>query len=95
MFNEIDASSLIHAWPKIKNYPFDSNEIRIDDKKHPICAKDSDVYAFFSYIKLISTHRVNFDRAVKPFVLYSNVSYAIQLLMQTSINIFKFILESN
>lgn len=51
-----------------------SKGIHIDPSKHPICAKDDDIQCFVSYLRMISTHRVNFDRAVDSFIVFSDVS---------------------
>lgn len=79
MFSEIEPNALRDVWPNIKNYPFTSNEIYIDASKYPICAKDADVQCILSYLKLIPTHRVNFDRAVKSFIVFSDVCHFVTM----------------
>lgn len=70
--------SAIDMWPSIKYYPFSSKGIHIDASKYPICAKDEDVQCFFSYLKLISTHRVNFERAIHSFIVFSDVRHSVK-----------------
>lgn len=74
MFGSAHTNNLIEYWPKIKGFPFDSNEIRIDSTKYPACSKDDDIYDFFTYIKLIATHRVTFHSAATSFLVFSTVS---------------------
>lgn len=74
MFDEVDGQSLINAWPKIKNLPFTSHEIRIDLVKYPLCSKDENVHDMLSYLKLLPTNRVTIDNAIKHFIVYSDVS---------------------
>lgn len=74
MYGAVFADKLFEMWPGMKRFPFTEKDIRIDLNKHTICSKDDNIHDFFTYIKLISTHRVNFDNAVKSFVIYSDVS---------------------
>lgn len=74
MLKKIDSNVLLNLWSKIKNIPFNSHETRIDPTKYPIASKNGDVHDILTYLKLIATHRVNFDSAVKSFLAYTDVS---------------------
>lgn len=73
MFEKIDSNGLLNLWPKIKNIPFNSHGVRIDLTKYPIASKNEDVHDILTYLKLIATHRVNFDNAVKSLLACSDV----------------------
>lgn len=74
MFGRMYANNLIDYWPKIKEFPFKSHGIRIDTTKYPVCSKSNDIYDFFTFIKLIATHRVTFHNAITSIMVFSSVS---------------------
>lgn len=74
MFEETDSTVFLNSWPKVKNIPFAEHDIRIDSSKYPVASKDPDIYDFFTYLKLISTHRVTIENAIKSFMVFSDVS---------------------
>lgn len=80
MFGLAHTNNLIEYWPQINGYPFRSKDIRIDSEKYPVCAKDSDIYDFFTFIKLVATHRVTFHNAVASFIVFSAVSVIIDVI---------------
>lgn len=74
MFEETDSTVFLNSWPKVKNIPFAEHDIRIDSSKYPVASKDPNIYDFFTYLKLISTHRVTIENAIKSFMVFSDVS---------------------
>lgn len=73
MFGDIDPDSLCSAWKHIQKIPFVNHEIRIDARKYGICSKDENIYDFFTFFKLITTHRTTFDNAVNSFFVHNDV----------------------
>lgn len=74
MFGAENANKLMEYWPKIRDFPYKSKDVRIDLVKHPVCSKDNDIHDFLTFIKLISTPRVTFENAIKSFIVYCDVS---------------------
>lgn len=75
MFGAANSNRLLDLWPKIRHKPFIDNKIRIDQKKFPICSTSDSIYDFLTFLKLFSTHRVSFEKAVNELVVYSEVCF--------------------
>lgn len=94
MFGIEFANKLNDIWPKIKTFPFNSKEVRINVAKHKICSKNDEVYDFFTFIQLISTHRVTFDNAIKALIKYNDVGGTFATLKLAMFKIFQYLSQN-
>lgn len=72
LFPDVDHQSLITKWPLIKEVPMQKG-ISIDrnvDAYH----FDMDIYDLLLLVKMIPTHKVKFEDAVRSLILFSDVS---------------------
>lgn len=82
MFENANESYLIDNWPAIKDVPFKRFGTRIEKPKHPITRKNDDVFKMLTFLKLLPTPKHSFDKAVRSFLLYTEVNLCLHIFMR-------------
>lgn len=75
MFKDAASTRLVDDWPKVHNVPFVKHNVRIDTDKQPILGKINEIYDFLTFLRLIPTSRVSFEKAVNSFLTLTEVKF--------------------
>lgn len=73
MFENTKESGLMDKWALMKDVPYKQFGIRIEKNEYPVMRKDDDIFKMFMFLKLLPTPRCSFDKAVKNFLIYTEV----------------------